>query len=263
MTVFVGLDLAWTPGRESGWCVFELEHERLKLRSLGTRIETPDVFASELKALGPNVVAAIDAPLVVEDGRRAEPQLARVFGRYGAYAYSANRPFLERMNGLAGPELAERLYELGFFLDATALGPRAAGRFALEVYPHPAHVVHFGLDRILRYKRGRVAERRRALEVLQDHLNQLLMRFPVERPDPMLEAVLQAPLDLVRGAALKRIEDQLDALMCALLAVEAWMHGVSPDEVFGDARTGQIAVPGTARDARFAAATSGPAPTSP
>jgi predicted RNase H-like nuclease len=56
----------------------------------------------------------------------------------------------------------------------------------------------------------------------------------------------------LRGRGRKQHEDELDAVTCALVAMEAWQHGLSPEEVMGDARTGYIAVPGLARDPRFA-----------
>ena len=90
-------------------------------------------------------MVAIDAPLLVLPGRRAERELATVFGRFKACAYSANMPFLQRMNGLAGPNLATLLKASGFALEPSALRRRSHGRFALEVFPHPAHVVLFDL----------------------------------------------------------------------------------------------------------------------
>ncbi|MCK9517486.1 MAG: DUF429 domain-containing protein [Dehalococcoidia bacterium] len=251
MATFVGLDLAWTPHRESGVCVLEGDDRGLRVATIETVVATPREFAERIAGTGDDVVAAIDAPLVVREGRRAEALLARHFGRYGAYGYVANRPFLERMRGLAGPELGSLLAAAGVSLDPTEIGRNASGRFAFEMYPHAAQVVLFGLRRILRYKRGRLDARRSELELYRTCLAQLVDASPIAAPGPLQE-LLWTPLDGATGRELKQVEDRLDALTCALAAFEAWQHGIAASEVFGSADAGSIAVPGMARDERFA-----------
>ncbi|MEO6044556.1 MAG: DUF429 domain-containing protein, partial [Tepidiformaceae bacterium] len=125
MTTFVGLDLAWTATHETGVCVLEETNGGVVLRKLCCRISTPEGFATMCESFGDDVVVAIDAPLVVEQHRRAEAELGSVYGKYHAGAYSANMPFLTKMNGLAGPLLAGELQAKGFQLDPERLTARA------------------------------------------------------------------------------------------------------------------------------------------
>jgi predicted RNase H-like nuclease len=50
-------------------------------------------------------------------------------------------------------------------------------------------------------------------------------------------------VDRVKGLALKRYEDTLDALFCAYLAWHCWRWGKARNECFGDLAHGYIVVP--------------------
>ena len=243
MPVFIGLDLAWTPHHETGVCMVEGDERAVRLTQLDCRVETPDGFARLCDA-GDNVVAAIDAPLVVDRERRAERELNVAFGRYRASAFSANLPFLARMNGLAGPELAIRLAGRGFALGPSRLARQATGRFAIEVFPHPAHVVLFELAERIAYKKGRLAARRNGLRCYQQHLAALLEReMPGLLVAPEIGWVLDAAALSVTGPGVKRIEDQLDAVTCVYMAYHCWKHGPDGFRVFGSDEHGTIVTP--------------------
>jgi predicted RNase H-like nuclease len=256
-TVIAGIDLAWTTYRPSGVCLLSIDGEdNVSLLSLECRVDTPAGFVAELLAAGDNVVAAVDAPLIRRDACFAERELAMTFGRYHASAYTAGMDFLERKGLLAGPRLGEALMAAGFELDPLALVPGARGRFAFEMYPHAFHVAAFRLDRRLAYKKGRIAMRREAFAVYQEHLRTLAAAEAPELPgEPRIAEVLAAGALEARGTALKALEDRLDALTCALAALIAWRGGMAPGDVFGERETGYIAVPGLSRDARFVART--------
>ncbi len=257
MTVFAGLDLAWTTHRETGVCVFEGDAMGLRLEWLGAVVATPCEFADWLEGLGNDVVAAIDAPLVVEEGRWAERALGRVFGRYQASAYTASLAFLSPW-GLAGPRLGRQLRGRGFSLDPAGLTEQTAGRFAFEMYPHAAHIAMFGLERILKYKKGHVDTRREALRTYQRLLSAELAAFPAVGIDSRLVAVLDPGVTEARGRALKHLEDQLDALTCALVAYRCWLLGPAGYSVFGCARHGYIVTPGLPPGATTPPAECGP-----
>lgn len=244
MPTFIGLDLAWTPHHESGICVIEGAGDEARLQLLAAEVQTPEWFAALCRDAGSDVVAAIDAPLIVEPERRAERKLARVFGKAKAGAYSANLPFLRRMNGLAGPMLAALLRDCGFTLNPSALSMQGSGRFALEVFPHPAHVELFSLEERLPYKKGRIASRREAFASYQAHLRALLTReLPELARDSRVERLLAPEATALGGKALKQVEDQLDALTCAYVAHHCWRFGTDGFRVFGDEATGTITVP--------------------
>lgn len=240
----MGLDLAWTPHRETGVCVLEEAEGVVNLRELHCDIKSPEEFATLCESFGEDVVVAVDAPLVVKPERRAEAELAKVYGAKHAGAYSANLPFLCKMNGLAGPHLAKELCERRFELDPAKLSSKARGRFALEVFPHPAHVEMFGLAMALKYKKGRVACRKTALSQYQVHLAELLSReLPLVLKAPLVREMLHAEALVAKGKALKNLEDRLDAVTCAYIAYHCWRHGQARFHVFGCSDHGCIVVP--------------------
>jgi predicted RNase H-like nuclease len=237
---FIGLDLAWTPHRESGFCVIEGDRRGLTLRTLDTKVFSTVELLSLINATGDPFVAAVDAPLIIGDARRAEADLNRAFGRFKASAYSPRPAFLARMNGLAGPQLAKALDRAGVSLEPAAVGSRAA---AIEVYPHAAHVQFFHLRERLPYKKGPLAKRRDALATYQDLLGVLLREhLPALRDTPAVDALLGQRLDVLGGRALKATEDALDALTCAYVAYHCWLYREDGFTVFGDDR-GSIIVP--------------------
>jgi predicted RNase H-like nuclease len=96
--------------------------------------------------------------------------------------------------------------------------------------------------------------RREAFAAYQEHLRQLVSaEAPALVADAAVAAVLEPAAVAARGRGLKAVEDQLDALSCAVAALIAWRDGLAREEVFGDAVNGYIAVPGMRRDARFMA----------
>ncbi|MGI8926487.1 MAG: hypothetical protein ACR2HN_07555, partial [Tepidiformaceae bacterium] len=114
MTVFAGLDLAWTAHRETGICIFERNGEGLRLLALECARVEPLALAGRLAVQGPHTVVAMDAPPIIGPPHTAKRQLARVFGRYHASAYTATPAFLAMYDALAGPRLAASLAAQGF-----------------------------------------------------------------------------------------------------------------------------------------------------
>lgn len=257
MPAFAGVDLAWTPHRESGLCLLRCDDAgRPTDLVLEAAVVTPGGLADRIAALGPGVVAAIDAPLRIEPGRTAERLIGSRFGRFRASAHAANRALLEATGRMAGPHLAVALEARGFTLDPAAITPRVPCRVAIEVYPHAMHIVAFQLPERLKYKR----KRGRSTGVIRHELRnyQQLLAGTLDAAIPGLVAhpAVQQALDPAsagaRGTALKRLEDVLDALTCLFAAYTAWRDGLPLADLLGDWRSGAVAVPGISRDPRFA-----------
>lgn len=252
MPLIAGVDLAWSGRQPTGLCVIDVSKSTASLVQLGCIQGDAMVVASLLGDLGPHVIAAIDAPLVVGPDRRAEADLARAYGRHGVYAYTAHMPFLERSGIAEGPRLGAILAAAGWSLDPATITLAEPTRVACEVFPHAAIVSLFRARRALRYKKGPLATRHHALRELQA----LLVRYSSrELPCLLAAPALSAPLEGCSGVATKRIEDQLDAIICAITACHIWRSGSESLELFGDTLQGSIAVPRPA--------TSSPAPSSP
>jgi predicted RNase H-like nuclease len=144
-----------------------------------------------------------------------------------------NLPFAERTVNF-GLEL-----ELRGFAHAPTIEPQKLSRYQIEVFPHPAIVHLFGLERILKYKKGRISERRLELIKLYQYILDILPNFlpPLHLGDSF---ILEIP---TTGAALKATEDKIDSLICAYVAGHWWYWGEQRNLVLGDRTTGYIVIP--------------------
>ncbi len=229
MPTFIGLDLAWTTRNESGICWLEGDsRETLRCTRLEVAACETAKLADAVTAVDEPVVVTIDAPLIYNEERRAESKIASMFGRYKASAY---HPSLAVSRGYtAGIDLGKALESSGFTLDPAQLlcGDRT-GRTAVEVFPHTIHVRLFCLTERILYKKGRVAQKRAGLQQYQRHLEALIEDVApgvLEFPD-VKRALDPVTARNARGKSLKRLDDTLDGLTCALAA---WLMWSRPEE---------------------------------
>ena len=232
-TTLLGLDLAWGNRNPSGAVVLRPHdggYQAAKPETLGDDRSVLAWIAHE-SPTNALTVLAIDAPLFAPNcpgtSRPADIETSKLYGRFNASVYPANRERCARPISLAA-----ELFRLGWTLCPFALrdevaaalqaGRHPSGRFAIEVYPHAACVGLFGLRRIISYKKGRLAQRRDGLASLQSLLHE---RLPATDGWAATSVAPFARVDagLLGGRALKAHEDQLDALLCAAMAV-AFVH---------------------------------------
>jgi pyridoxamine 5'-phosphate oxidase len=232
---FLGIDFGWD-GKPSGLACLEWTGSWLRLWDL--RCETPmeAILAWVDEHADPDTVIGIDAPTVIpnETGMRVADKLAHSrYGKYhaGCYPASRARTYWKRTTGLS-LDLRKRGFRHG-----DQMTPRARGRFQIEVHPHAATVQLNELDRIVKYKRGRLAERRLELGRLRQFI---LDRMPTLTPRLILPDLPEIPM---KGLELKAVEDQLDAITCAYVAAHWWYWGLQRNEVLGNSEEGYIVVP--------------------
>jgi predicted RNase H-like nuclease len=216
---------------------------------------------------GEGLLVAIDAPTIVPNstGRRpCEAILSRCMAKAQAGPHPANRTLLtgtdgtirgERIaNALAAQSIPQTPYLTGLPIDK----PRRA---AFEVFPHPAHIALFGLEKTLKYKakpkrtgETRLAEFRRYIDCLSAlRFADPPLAFPTEGP-----LFLEQEITTLKSAALKRYEDTLDALTCAYIALYYHRWGKAKCAILGDLETGFIVTPvSEAMRVCFAAASQG------
>lgn len=236
---FVGIDLGWQSGG-SGVCGLQATPAGLQLIDLGHCRSRAEVLTrlDDLVPPAAPALIAVDAPTLIpnETGMRECDRLAhRYFGKYDAGCYPANRgrPF--------APALIEfgRALEARGFRHAPQLEARQPGRYQIELFPHPATIHLFRLSKILKYKKGRIAQRRAELAKLR---SLQIATFATLTPAlPLEEAAL--PTLPTGGKALKVAEDQLDSLTCAYAGAHWWWWGLERNWVLGDAAGGYIVVP--------------------
>ncbi|MBS1873683.1 MAG: DUF429 domain-containing protein [Acidobacteria bacterium] len=235
MAVFIGVDLGWY-GKPTGLASLRADGGRLRLAAID-RIESRAEILEWIgrQAGDEDAVAGVDAPLVIGNAsgiREAERQLNRDFRRYDAGCHAANlgMKFAGRVM-----EFSRLLGELGFAHGAD-MAAGEGGRFQIEVHPHAAVVSLFDLDRIVKYKRGRRADRARELERLRG-----LMLERLAGCDPPLDDAELPSIPAV--GALKPAEDRIDAVMCAYVAAYWHRWGRERNTVYGTAEAGYIVVP--------------------
>lgn len=238
MANFIGLDLAWIDRNDTGICWFEGgTSDDLTCTRIGAEARNVESLADEIGAVDGLTVVAIDAPVLYTDKRWVEREIARRFGRYKASPHQAH--FAVKQGRTAGIRLGEALAARGFTLDPRALlCGEHEGRVVIEVYPHTIHVRLFHLAERIPYKRktGRsVAFRRDAMQQYQAHLRKpIATRVPRVLDNPQVEHTLSPrTAAMANGTALKRLDDTLDGLTCALAAWLVW-HDPSAWELIGD-----------------------------
>ncbi|MEM9007327.1 MAG: DUF429 domain-containing protein [Cyanobacteria bacterium P01_F01_bin.86] len=234
---FLGIDLGWQSG-PSGLCCLDLLEGSLVLRALDRKATLDEVlvWVDEMAPESEPAIIAVDAPTLIpnETGMRIPDRLAhKYFGKYHAGCYPANlgRPFAERLVRF-GLDLESRGFQHAPTMDA-----QRPGRYQIEVFPHPATIQLFNLPQILKYKKGRLAERGKALGELRAYILSALSQH-----DPPL-LIDDLPAISATGKALKALEDKLDSIICAYVAAHWWLWGVSRNFSLGDLTEGYIVVP--------------------
>ncbi len=237
---FIGVDLAWADRRPTGIAVLD---DRGRLTHVSTQVSDEEIVAAVEPHLGAQCLVALDAPIVVTNpsgNRPCEAELNRDFARFDAGAHPSNtrRPDMGER-----PRAARLASRLGLDIDPRSESPRRA----IEVYPHPATVALFRLGRTLKYKQ----KAGRQLPQLKAELLRLVELLEgLESADvPLLlaghdawDALVAAARRSARKSELRLVEDQVDAVVCAYVALFAERR---PDStrVYGDLATGYIVTP--------------------
>ncbi len=242
---FLGIDLGWK-SQPSGLCYLELIDGKLQLQDLGRLDAIADILAWVDNCVKPDesAIIAVDAPTLIPNttGSRLPDKLThKHFGKYHAGCYPANLglPFAQRTVNF-GLELESRGY-----LHAPTMEAQKPGRYQIEVFPHPAIVQLFGLQKILKYKKGRIGDRHLELTKLFNYIIDIL---PTLEPNLKLDKSsdflnFKFLNSTCTGKILKATEDKLDSLICAYVAAYWWYWGEQRNLVLGDVSTGYIVIP--------------------
>lgn len=249
MIKFLGIDLGWR-SQPSGLCCLAWEDGQLHLLDL-ERLETIEEILNWIDTWAPapeSAMIAVDAPTLIPNttGTRLPDKLThKYFGRYHAGCYPANLglPFAQRTVGF-GLSLESR-----GFAHAPIIKPQQPGRYQIEVFPHPAIVNLFSLERILKYKKGKLAERQLELIKLRQYIVNSLPTFhPALNVSSSSVPILHLWSSMLAEipstlATFKALEDKLDSLICAYVGAHWWYWGLERNLVLGDDTTGYIVVP--------------------
>lgn len=243
---FVGVDLAWKEKNPSGLAIIDEKGQLLDSRNMWTDEE---IIAYIRQHGSDGAVVAIDASLAIpneEGSRECERELTKDFGRYNAGTYPSNRNLHLKLFGrLRGEELVHALasdFQPGITPPQEIVIEQGMVKQLIEVYPHASMVQLFQLDEIIKYKKGRVTQRREEMGRYIGYLKKL------SEMEPALiwkgAENLDLNLDELRGQRLKAFEDRLDGIFCAYVAFYWHYWGLKRCKVYGDGKTGFIIVPG-------------------
>jgi predicted RNase H-like nuclease len=240
-TVFIGIDLAWSVKKQSGIAVVKGDRQGARLVDLAL-VPFAEPLAQIIGTMKGRTVVAIDAPLIIKNtvGQRpCETLVSKCYASRHAGCHTSN---LSLHPDNPGVRLAAQLESLGF-QHAPQFSAHTGDRIMLEVYPHPALIELFRLPRIIKYKKGRVSEKRRGQRTLQHLLRRLCSFSPPLNTDSRLSEFLAVDANSLKGASLKDNEDKLDAIVCAYIAYHYWYWGSDRNRLFGDVKDGYIIVP--------------------
>ncbi len=235
---FIGIDLAWGNRNPTG-----LAH--LVSGSGGCRLVRSDRRTTDEEIIewvegcgGDDVWLGIDAPIIAKNppgtSRPADKMVSARFSRYHAGVYPANRERCERP-----VRLCRKLRRRGF--SSNPFRPGSGGRRQLEIFPHLVQVAFFERPRIIKYKKGPVTARQTGLAEFRAAIETHLTRQdPPLLWSPELSRLLREDPRTLRGSALKSLEDRLDAVLCAYMALYFHTWGETRCEVIGDHAEGYI-----------------------
>lgn len=247
--LIAGVDLAWGERNRDGLCLLRLHQRNPEKAEVLLHAHTGGddallhTLLSHLAQPGEAVLVALDAPVVCQNatGRRpADAAVSAAFRHAHAGCYPVNQTLAQRPLRLARRLTEDEGFHLGPNPNFAPPWPAQGWRLAIEVFPHPALVRFFGLERILQYKRkaGRPTDHSAAeFRRLQTGLLHLASeRFPELAFSPQTFELLSSPWS-------KAVEDQIDALVCALIGLWHLRYSGAQSEIFGDEQNGFVIVP--------------------
>ncbi|MBO0882716.1 MAG: DUF429 domain-containing protein, partial [Mycobacterium sp.] len=233
---FVGLDLAWGEKNHTGVAVIDSSG---RLLHIGIARDDASIEDAVAPYVGDECLVAIDAPLIVKNAtghRPCETALNHDFHRFEAGA----RPAYTAKPEFSSPRGARIATALNLDVDPAS----TATRRAIEVYPHPATIALFGLEKTLKYKRGAFEDRQRELlqlMTLVEGLDTATPRLRVNHNVSWVE-LRKRVAAASRPGQLDRDEDPVDAVVCAYVGLY-WYHRPEDVTVYGNVATGYIVTP--------------------
>ncbi len=233
---FVGLDLAWGEKNQTGVAAIDSDG---RLHHVGTAQDDTSIIDAIAPFTSDDCLIAIDAPLIVNNPtgfRPCETALNRDFHAFEAGA----RPAFTDKPEFKEPRGARLVKALGLDINPAS----TASRRAIEVFPHPATIVLFELQKSLKYKRGDFGDRQRdllKLMTLIEGLDDATPRLRANRSAAWVE--LRKRVEVAsRPVHLDRDEDPVDAVLCAYVALY-WYQRPDDVTIYGDFETGYIVTP--------------------
>lgn len=235
--VLAGVDLAWQSERHpSAIAVGVLSEGIFEVNAIEPAIFGIDNVFNKLTGIVDLRGIAVDAPLIINNARgqrSCETGIGREYGSRHAACHTSNTKLYPDARSVY---LSHKLQDSGF-------DHLQGEHWQIECYPHPAIIEIFALPERLKYKKGRVAERKAGQKVLAQLIlslrNSKLLKLAFS--DDVMLFLDESYIDSLVGQSLKSNEDALDSIICLYIA--GLYAGNFGGKVFGDVATGYIWVP--------------------
>ncbi|MDR4497963.1 MAG: DUF429 domain-containing protein [Candidatus Scalindua sp.] len=249
---FIGIDLAWSYGNNTAISVLSLGEDKKSayLDDYAKMVSSDEEILDTVEMhTVKGVCVSIDAPLIVKNRSGARPVDKEVTARFRKFYAGAHPCNLNRFGGkVRGIELIRKLKRLGLrhnpYIPVSKR--RKVTSIIIEVYPHPAQVVLFGLTKRILYKRGNSEIKRQGLLVLRNSITEHLIHLePNLKMNSKLQELCTTNIQCMRGKNLKSYEDTQDSLLCAYTGFYHWYWGEEKSDVIGNLRTGYLVTPGS------------------
>ena len=236
----MGIDLAWNCEKNpSAIAIGTLSKNRFTIDCIHSAVTGLDHIQRLIKKESTLSGISIDAPLIIPNtrGQRVcEAQLNQQYRRYHAGCHPSN---LSLYPDAASVRLSQYLSTRNF----QHLGKPANTKWQIECYPHPALIELFQLTERLKYKKGKVSEKKEGQKELTRLIRELSKRkslaLIIDQQYPSLPEA--AAIKKRKGRKIKENEDALDAIICSYIG--ACYAGNPNNRIFGDSQTGYIYVP--------------------
>ena len=234
-----GVDLAWgnTMPDAMATGVLVKDCEQWTLSHIKVIYEHCSVTEISTRLLNLNArdlshLIAIDAPLICQNNTGSRPvdkECSTLYRKYEAGCHPVNLNLVNRPI-----KIADQLREQGVIISKNW---QDHGSRAIEVYPHPAMIHWFKIEKTIKYKKGRVSEKRVAFGEYQNHLKNWLEKSPFQ-----VKINMKIP-ELLNIQWSKRTEDELDAFFCLLIACWEVIFEGKKSLTLGNNETGFIVIP--------------------
>ena len=235
--ILAGIDLAWACTKNpTALAIGTYDGDSLQVTDIHASVLRADDILNKLLEINGLTGVAVDASLIIPNvtGQRpCERELSAHYGKMGASCHASNLTLYPDAGSVA---LSRKLEDHNF----KHLGTE---KWQIECYPHPAIIEIFGLPERLKYKKGRVAEKKAGQKQLASLISGLYDSpiLPLQLGPDVQVFTDPDHIDALRGKALKSNEDMLDAIICLYVA---GLYAIGArHRVFGDTTEGYIWVP--------------------
>lgn len=235
--ILAGVDLAWQSKKNpSAIASGELINNVLTVSMIEPAVYGIESVLATVKGIDKLTGIAIDASLIINNSsgmRQCEREIGCEYGARGATCHASNTTLYPNADSVY---LSAQLLNSGF-------KHLKGDQWQIECYPHPALIEIFALSKRLKYKKGRVAEKRAGQIKLAALLRKLgdsrILQLAIN--DQAEEICNESAITALKGQALKSNEDALDAIVCLYIA---GLYAIKyQGRIFGEPCSGYIWVP--------------------